>query len=60
LWKISFMDETRTLDVAHGTQLVDISGRVSRKLVAAAKQKAGVRSDQELLHIALTLLAGHD
>jgi hypothetical protein len=52
--------EAEALGLVQGAPLVDISGRVPRKLVAAAKQKAGVRSDQELRLIALSIVAGHD
>ena len=59
-WIDTALCKAEALGLMSGGPLVDICGRVPRKLVAAAKQKAGVRSNQELLLIAISVVAGYD
>lgn len=54
------LDEARTAGFLGGPKDTRLSGRVSAKLVEAAKQRAGVTSDTELLELALSRLVLED
>lgn len=51
------MSEARNAGLVGGPKDAVIRGRVSRVLVKAAKKRAGVRSDTELVELALSNLA---
>ena len=54
------MAEARNAGLLGGPKDTVIRGRVSKSLVKAAKARAGVRSDTELLEIALSSFALED
>ena len=54
------MDEARNAGLVGGPKDTVIRGRVSKSLVKAAKKRAGVTSDTELLEIALSSFALDD
>jgi hypothetical protein len=54
------MNEARNAGLVGGPKDTVIRGRVSRNLVKAAKRRAGVTSDTELLEIALSSFALED
>jgi len=54
------MNEARNAGLVGGPKDAIIRGRVSKSLVKAAKKRAGVTSDTELLEIALSSFALED
>ena len=54
------MDEARNAGLVGGPKDTVIRGRVAKSLVRAAKKRAGVTSDTELLEIALSSFALED
>jgi hypothetical protein len=54
------MNEARNAGLVGGPKDMVIRGRVSKSLVKAAKKRAGVTSDTELLEIALSSFALED
>jgi hypothetical protein len=54
------MNEARNAGLVGGPKDTVIRGRVAKSLVKAAKQRAGVSSDTELLEIALSSFALED
>ena len=54
------MNEARNAGLVGGPKDTVIRGRVARSLVKAAKKRAGVSSDTELLEIALSSFALED
>jgi hypothetical protein len=54
------MNEARNAGLVGGPKDTVIRGRVSKNLVKAAKKRAGVTSDTELLEIALSSFALED
>lgn len=54
------MDEARNAGLVGGPKDTIIRGRVAKSLVKAAKKRAGVTSDTELLEIALSSFALED
>ena len=54
------MNEARNAGLVGGPKDTVIRGRVSKSLVKAAKKRAGVTSDTELLEIALSSFALED
>lgn len=59
-WADAALDEAQALGLLGDSSSVAISARVSRRLLDAAKERAGVRSSQKLLLIALSVLATRD
>jgi hypothetical protein len=58
-WAATLLREAEMLGLLSETSLVEISGRVPRGLLAAAKRQAGVTDDMLLL-IALAAVASQD
>jgi hypothetical protein len=54
------LDEAEALGLLSGSPSVEISIHVPRRLLDTAKERAGVRSNKQLLLIALSLLATRD
>lgn len=54
------LDQARAAGLLGDAKNARIAGRVSAKLVAAAKKRAGLKSDTEVIEIALATLALED
>lgn len=54
------LDQARAAGLLGGAKNARIAGRVSAKLVAAAKKRAGIKSDTDVIEIALATLALED
>jgi hypothetical protein len=54
------LDQARRTGLLGGAKDTRISGRVSQRLVAAAKRRAGAQSDTDVIEIALATLALED
>jgi hypothetical protein len=54
------LDQARAAGLLGKARNARIAGRVSAKLVAAAKKRAGLKSDTEVIEIALATLALQD
>jgi hypothetical protein len=59
-WINGALREARVLGYLDDNAKVDLSGRVPSKLLKAARQLTGIRSDTKLLVLALSMLATHD
>jgi len=54
------LEQARKSGLLGGPKDTRIAGRVSRRLVAAAKRRAGAQSDSDVIEIALAALALED
>jgi hypothetical protein len=54
------LEQARKKGLLGGAKDTRIAGRVSRRLVAAAKRRAGAQSDTDVIEIALATLALED
>ena len=54
------LDQARAAGLLGGSRNARIAGRVPAKLVAAAKKRAGTKSDTDVIEIALAALAIED
>jgi hypothetical protein len=59
-WANDALRDAEALGLLSDSSSVDLSVRVPRRLVEAAKEQTGVRSNRELILIALSALASRD
>lgn len=59
-WTAAALSEAEALGLLNDSSLVDISERLPGKLLQAAKERAGLRSNKQVIMVALAVSAGRD